>query len=109
MKTLPLLESPCCSPGAPLLEPEAAAQLAARLKALADPTRVRIVNWLASADELCVCTLVDELDLAQPTVSHHLRILREAGFVDVDRRGTWAFYRLRPDAVAELARALGTP
>jgi ArsR family transcriptional regulator len=106
MKALPLVSTPCCAPGAPALsEPERTA-LAARFRALADPTRVAIVNRLAGADEVCVCVLVEELGLAQPTVSHHLRILREAGLVEAERRGTWAFYRLVATAVDDLAFAL---
>lgn len=88
---------------------KARAALADRFKALADPTRVAIVNRLAGAEEVCVCAFVNELGLSQPTISHHLRILREAGLVVASRRGTWAYYRLVPDAVAELARALGGP
>ena len=98
---------PCCSPGAPALGEEARHDLAARFKALADPTRVAIVNLLAGAPELCVCVFVDQLGLSQPTISHHLRILREAGLVNVERRGTWAFYSLAGETVAALATALG--
>ena len=99
----------CCAPGALPLPTEARTALAGRFKALADPTRVAIVNRLAGAEEVCVCVFVNELELSQPTISHHLRILREAGLVEASRRGTWAYYRLVPDAVAELARALGGP
>ena len=81
--------------------------LAAQFKALADPTRVAIVNRLAAAPEVCVCDFVAALDVAQPPVSHHLRILREAGLVESSRRGTWAYYRLVPDAVGALREALG--
>ena len=69
----------CCVPGAPPLAPEAAQQLAARFKALSDPTRLAIVNQLAAAGEVCVCDLVPASGLSQPTVSHHLRLLRERG------------------------------
>ena len=100
---------PCCAPGAPPLPPGVAEGLAARFKALADPTRVAIVNRIAGAGEVCVCAFVGELDLSQPTVSHHLRILREAGLVTVSRRGTWAYYRLVPEAVEALGRALFAP
>jgi ArsR family transcriptional regulator len=103
---LPVLESPCCAPGAARIAPEAADQLAARFKALADPTRVTIVNRLAGADTVCVCNFVAELGLSQPTISHHLRILREAGLVESERRGTWAHYRLVPGAVEALREAL---
>jgi ArsR family transcriptional regulator, arsenate/arsenite/antimonite-responsive transcriptional repressor len=96
----------CCAPGAPPLAAKARESLAARFKALADPTRVAIVNRLAGENEVCVCVFVEELGLSQPTISHHLRILREAGLVEATRRGTWAFYRLVPEAVAELAQAL---
>lgn len=99
----------CCAPGAPPLPTKARTALADRFKALADPTRVAIINRLAGADEVCVCAFVNELELSQPTISHHLRILREAGLVEASRRGTWAYYRLVPNAIAELARALGGP
>jgi ArsR family transcriptional regulator, arsenate/arsenite/antimonite-responsive transcriptional repressor len=104
MNKLPVI---CCAPGAPPLAAATREALADRFKALSDPTRVAIVNRLAGAEEVCVCVFVDELDLSQPTISHHLKVLREAGLVESTRRGTWAFYRLIPAAVAELARALG--
>jgi len=107
MKTVAVLEVGCCAPGAPPLAPEAAGDLASRFKALADPTRVSIVNRLAGAGEVCVCELVADFDLAQPTISHHLKILRDAGLVESRRRGTWAYYRLVPEAVESLSRALG--
>ncbi len=106
MKARPVVSAPCCAPGAPLLPEHERAALAERFKALADPTRVAIVNRLAGADEVCVCVFVSEVGLAQPTVSHHLRILREAGLVEARRRGTWAYYRLNGDAMGELALAL---
>lgn len=107
MKTLPLLPVLCCGPETEPLEPAEADALAGRFKALADPTRVAIVNRLAAADEVCVCDLVAALRLAQPTVSHHLRVLRDAGLVESSRRGTWAFYRLVPEAVDALRQTLG--
>jgi ArsR family transcriptional regulator len=106
MKTLPVLEEPCCAPGAPRLSAAAAEELARGFKALADPTRLAIVNRLAGAGEVCVCELVPDFQLSQPTVSHHLRILRDAGLVQARRRGTWAYYRLVPGAVEGLARSL---
>jgi ArsR family transcriptional regulator, arsenate/arsenite/antimonite-responsive transcriptional repressor len=110
MKELKVLRSPCCCPGSPPLDAGIAGGLAARFKALADPSRVSIVNRLAGADEVCVCDFIGTLGLSQPTVSHHLRVLREAGLVEVARkRGTWVYYRLVPEAVAELAFALGGP
>jgi ArsR family transcriptional regulator len=107
MQALPVLPSLCCGPDTPALAPAEREELAARFRALADPARVAIVNRLAAAEEVCVCDLNASLDLAQPTVSHHLRVLREAGLVESTRRGTWAFYRLVPDAVAQLRGALG--
>lgn len=73
-----------------------------RLAALADPTRLRVVNLLARHDALCVCEIEAAFDLGQPTISHHLRILRDAGLVNVARRGTWAYYSLFRPAVKEL-------
>jgi len=104
MQTLPLL---CCGPTTPALDVADAELLAAQFKALADPARVAIVNRLAAADEVCVCNFVDALDIAQPTVSHHLKVLRDAGLVESTRRGTWAYYRLVPAAVEALRQALG--
>jgi ArsR family transcriptional regulator len=97
----------CCGPSTPPLAPAEREALAARFKALSDPARVAIVNRLAAVDEVCVCDLNASLDLSQPTVSHHLRVLREAGLVEASRRGTWAYYRLVPDAVRELRNTLG--
>ena len=106
MKALPLLPVLCCGPDTEPLDSGEAEALAARFKALADPTRVAIVNRLAAADEVCVCDFVAALDLAQPTVSHHLKVLRDAGLVESSRRGTWAFYRLVPEAVRGLRHTL---
>ena len=106
MKTLPLIDR-CCSPAAAeLISAETADALARRFKALGDPTRVAILNRLATAGEVCVCDLNAAFDLSQPTISHHLKLLREAGLVESERRGTWAYYRLVPEAIAELASAL---
>jgi ArsR family transcriptional regulator len=97
----------CCSPGAPPLKPKEFDQLSTRFKALSDPTRLAIVNRLAGRGESCVCEF-QSLGLSQPTISHHLRVLREAGLIEVaNRRGTWVFYRLIPEAVEALAFALG--
>jgi ArsR family transcriptional regulator len=107
MKSIAVLPALCCGPETPpLSEPERDA-LAARFKALADPTRVAIVNVLSAADEVCVCSLTETFELSQPTISHHLRILREAGLVEASRRGTWAYYRLVPEAIDALRGALG--
>jgi ArsR family transcriptional regulator len=109
MKTLAVLPQLCCGPDVPALPPAAAAQLAERFRALADPTRVAIVNRLAQAEETCVCDLTAVFDLSQPTISHHLKVLRDAGLVDSSRRGTWAYYRIVPEALGALAAALLTP
>jgi ArsR family transcriptional regulator, arsenate/arsenite/antimonite-responsive transcriptional repressor len=106
MKAPPVIRRGCCAPGAAPVPREQAEALAARFRALADPTRVAIVNRLAGADEVCVCEIVDEFDLSQPTISHHLKLLRQAGLVESERRGTWAYYRLVPEAVAELRASL---
>jgi ArsR family transcriptional regulator len=107
MKTIAQIPASCCAPGSARLSIEERDDLAARFKALSDPTRLAIVNRLAGADEVCVCAFVAELGLSQPTVSHHLRILREAGLVEARRNGTWGYYRLVPETVAALAGALG--
>ncbi|MDR7518308.1 MAG: metalloregulator ArsR/SmtB family transcription factor [Armatimonadota bacterium] len=79
---------------------------AASLTALADPTRLTIVELLARHESLCVCEIQQAFDLSQPTVSHHLKILRDAGLVDVERRGTWAYYSLRRDGIKDLLQDL---
>ena len=107
MKSIATLPAICCGPAAEPLAVHERDQLAAQFKALADPTRVAIVNHLSAADEVCVCNLVDSFDLSQPTISHHLKILREAGLVQSARRGTWAYYRLVPEALAALRGTLG--
>jgi ArsR family transcriptional regulator len=108
MKTLEVIEptaiAACCTPlAAPSMSHEEAAVTATLFKALADPARVRIVNMLAAADEgVCVCDLTPELGLSQPTVSHHLKKLADAGLLRREQRGTWAFYSLDPDALSLL-------
>src|SRR4051794_37792140 len=99
MQALPVLQPICCGPDTPPLPEEARHEFAARFKALADPTRVAIVNRLAATDEACVCDLHAAFELSQPTISHHLKILREAGLVDSTRRGTSVCYRLVPEAI----------
>jgi ArsR family transcriptional regulator len=106
MNELAVIPARCCAPGAPPLPAAERDALAASFKALADPARVALINRLAGADEVCVCDLTDGLELSQPTVSHHLKKLREAGLVTAERRGTWAYYRLVPEALARLAAAL---
>lgn len=102
---------PCCTPAAvPRLTRGTTTALAARLKVLADPTRLRMLDLLAQQTEpLCVCDITDQFDQNQPTISHHLKLLREAGLIDCEKRGIWAFYwatdagRRALQAVAALA------
>jgi ArsR family transcriptional regulator len=108
MKSLAVLPQLCCGPATEPLDVDEREELASRFKALAEATRVAIVNTLSVADEVCVCHLTESFELSQPTISHHLRILREAGLVESSRRGTWAYYRLVPDAIAALRRSLGS-
>jgi ArsR family transcriptional regulator len=95
----------CFAPlAAAVLSDQEAAATAALFKALADPHRVRIVNLLAtSPDPVCVCEFTGPLRLAQPTVSHHLKKLVDAGLLDREQRGTWAYYSLNRDALGRLA------
>ena len=95
----------CCAPlAAPALDDAAAAELERLFRALGDRHRVKIVNTLlgAGGEAVCVCELVPALGLAQPTVSYHLKQLAEAGLVERERRGTFAYYRLAPGALARL-------
>jgi ArsR family transcriptional regulator len=95
----------CCGPlGAPVLSAEEAAATAEVFKALAVPARVRIVNVLATSGEpVCVCHLIEPLGLSQPTVSHHLKRLTEAGLLEREQRGRWAYFSLRREAVETLS------
>jgi ArsR family transcriptional regulator len=99
----PLLRKP--------LTAQAAVELAAVFKALADPVRLRLFSLIAShADgEACVCDLTGEFDVTQPTISHHLKVLREAGLLTSERRASWVYYRVAQDALAALATALTVP
>jgi ArsR family transcriptional regulator, arsenate/arsenite/antimonite-responsive transcriptional repressor len=108
---LPLAED-CCTRllREPITATEAAG-LARLLKALADPTRLRLVSMVAAHDggEACVCELTEPLGLTQPTISHHLKILVDAGIFTRDKRGVWAYYALVPEALNALAAVLSTP
>jgi len=77
------------------------------LQGAADPTRLAILRQLAGADEICACDFTACCEVGQPTVSHHLKVLRETGWVTSERRGTWVWYRLRPEAVERFARIAG--
>jgi ArsR family transcriptional regulator len=95
---------PCCEPVVyPDVQREQARRLAAVAKALGDPIRLQLVDVLRKhAGKVCVCELVPLFDVSQPTLSHHLKVLREAGIVDSERAGLWAFYYVVPDALKEL-------
>jgi ArsR family transcriptional regulator, arsenate/arsenite/antimonite-responsive transcriptional repressor len=116
-KPLPLLEpvptaAACCAPltEAPLSTPEAA-ELAQRLKAVAEPARLRLLSLLLASEgqEACTCDLTAPLGLSQPTVSHHLKKLAENGLVVGERRGRWTHYRVTPEALAGIAAVLAPP
>jgi ArsR family transcriptional regulator len=96
---------PCCVPVAyPDIEREQAERMATIAKALGDPIRMQLVDVLRrNAGQVCVCELVPLFDLSQPTVSHHLKVLREAGIVGSERRGLWAYYYVNPEALEELS------
>ncbi|OEJ22005.1 transcriptional regulator [Streptomyces agglomeratus] len=112
VKVLPLLESdtaPCCPPlnERPLTEEEAV-RTAAMFKALSDPVRLRLFSAVASHEggEACVCDISD-VGVSQPTVSHHLKKLKEAGLLTSERRGTWVYYRVDPSVLATMGHILG--
>ena len=113
-KSLPLLdptEAVCCPPlAAEPLSQQQAEQVAPQLQALADPVRLRLMSLVAShpGGEACVCDLNDAFDLTQPTISHHLKVLHEAGLLDREKRGVWVYYRARTQALASLATLIGT-
>jgi ArsR family transcriptional regulator len=103
----PEVETGCCATvlGAPLAEP-AAAELARRFAALADPVRLRLLSLIASAGEVCSCDLLEPLGKAQPTVSHHTKALAEAGLIVGEKRGRWVWWRVVPGALDELRATL---
>jgi ArsR family transcriptional regulator, arsenate/arsenite/antimonite-responsive transcriptional repressor len=98
----------CCAPAGEVITAEEAEQLARRFKALGDPTRVRLLSLIAAHDggEACICDLVDPVGLSQPTVSHHMKQLADAGLVTREQRGKWAYYRIVNDALTALATAI---
>jgi ArsR family transcriptional regulator, arsenate/arsenite/antimonite-responsive transcriptional repressor len=99
----------CCSPlvREPLTADQAM-ELARLFKAMGDPVRLRLLSLIAShaGGEACVCDLTDVFDLTGPTISHHLKVLREAGLISGERRGTWIYYRVHPDALRRLSAVL---
>jgi ArsR family transcriptional regulator, arsenate/arsenite/antimonite-responsive transcriptional repressor len=114
-KSLPVLDpadlAACCPPlsSEPLTAGQAA-QIAPLLKALADPVRLRLMSLIAShpGGEACVCDLTGAFDLTQPTISHHLKVLHDAGLLDRDKRGVWVYYRARTEALAGLGALIGS-
>ena len=104
-KTKRAAGDPCCEPVVyPDVERDRAERMAAIAKALGDPVRLQLVDVLRKhAGKVCVCELVPLFDLSQPTVSHHLKVLREAGLVGSERQGLWAYYYVLPEALKELS------
>lgn len=99
----------CCTPlGVEPMDAAQAERVAELLRALADPIRLRLMSIIAASDEVCVCDLTAPFSVSQPTISHHLRVLKDAGLVDSERRGTWVYYRTRPEALDALG-GLFTP
>ncbi|GAB2656670.1 metalloregulator ArsR/SmtB family transcription factor [Kribbella swartbergensis] len=101
----------CCAPimDAPL-DSAGAVEGAAVFKALADPVRLRLMSIIASAGkEVCVCDITPQFDVSGPTISHHLKVLREAGLVDCERRGTWVYYWPLPERLTWLSTLLSVP
>ena len=113
-KLLPVIQpaedlAACCTPLAQApLSMDQAQDLAGRLKAVADPARLRLLSLLLASDDLeaCTCDLTEPLGLSQPTVSHHLKRLLEAGLVTAERRGVWTHYRVVPESLASVAAVL---
>lgn len=105
----PVVTGCCGAPGDKALTVKQAESLASSFAALADPVRLRLLSLIATSatGEVCACNLVGPLGKSQPTVSHHLRVLREAGLVTADKRGIWMWYRAVPEQVAKVRAALG--
>ena len=109
---LPLVDGDCCAPlGSASLEVADAETVAHAFKALADPVRLRLLSIIAAAPtgEVCACDLAAPVGKSQPTVSHHLKVLREAGLVSSEKRGTWVHYRAVPERLAALRSILTAP
>ncbi|GEN78908.1 ArsR/SmtB family transcription factor [Actinotalea fermentans] len=110
---LPLTDlTVCCAPeSGSALSSEEAEQLAAVLKAVAEPTRLRLLSMVAASagQEACVCDLTEPVGLSQPTISHHMKVLVDAGLLEREKRGVWAYYRLVPERLGAVAAALSPP
>jgi ArsR family transcriptional regulator len=109
--SVPSSEGGCCAPiSAAALTPTQAAEGAAAFKALADPIRLRLMSIIASSGtEVCVCDITPHFDVSGPTISHHLKVLREAGLVDCERRGTWVYYWPMPERLQWISALLAVP
>jgi ArsR family transcriptional regulator len=107
----PVSGAACCTPiSDAALDPAGATEGAAVFKALADPIRLRLLSMITSAgDEMCVCDLTPQFEVSGPTISHHLKVLREAGLVDCERRGTWVYYWPVPERLQWIASLLAVP
>jgi ArsR family transcriptional regulator, arsenate/arsenite/antimonite-responsive transcriptional repressor len=110
MSNLQVLTQGCCAPltREPLAHDDAV-DLAPLFKALGDPVRLRLLSLIACHDggEACVCELTEAFEVSAPTISHHLRVLREAGLITSERRGTWIYYRIGPEVIARISAVLG--
>ena len=110
LELTPIETIACCSPlTASPLTSDQAERIAPLLKAIADPVRLRLLSLVAAHEgkEACVCELQDAFDLSQPTISHHLKVLHEAGVLDRSKRATWVYYSVRTEALADLADLIG--
>lgn len=110
LELTPVQTVACCSPlTSTPISADQAERIAPLLKALADPVRLRLLSLVGghANGEACVCDLNDAFDLSQPTISHHLKVLHEAGLLDRSKRGTWVYYSVRTQALADLAALLG--
>lgn len=104
-QALPVLQD-CCPPAAAPVDDAAADALAGMFKALADPARVKILSMLLNSEEVCACDVSDGIGKAAGTTSHHLKLLRDAGLVTGDKRGTWIYYRAVPERLEAIRQAL---
>ncbi|MFP3964106.1 metalloregulator ArsR/SmtB family transcription factor [Actinomadura fulvescens] len=112
LQALEVVDAGCCAPlSGPTLAEDEAAELAKVFKALSDPVRLRLLNLIASSPggEACVCDLTGPFDLSAPTISHHLKVLRQAGLIQGERRGTWVYYRPVPEALTRLSGLFALP
>jgi ArsR family transcriptional regulator len=108
-KQLPIVAGvACCAPiGIEPMSPDQAERVATLMRALADPVRLRLMSMIAAVDEACVCDLTGPFDVSQPTISHHLKVLREAGLVSSERQGSWVYYRADREALDSIGGLFG--